>query len=64
MPHVSVGTRRGELLISLRVEKYLPGRGKQDKPAEDENVAQDVQGIKMSIAFPAEQRVPKMACVV
>ena len=40
--HMRIGSRRGELLVSLCCEQHLPGGGKYDEPAEDENVAQDV----------------------
>jgi hypothetical protein len=51
-------------MLLLGGMEHAPGGCEEDEAAGDQHIAQEVQGVQVRIAPPAEQRLPEVAGVV
>jgi hypothetical protein len=62
--HPGVWAAHGEPPFALRRVEDSPGRGEKSGPSEDEEVAENMDGVRMRISLEAEKRVPEVSSIV
>ena len=64
MPQVGVRARGGEVMPLLGCMEHAPGGRQEDEASGDRDIAQEVQGVQVRVASPAEQGLPEVAGIV
>src|SRR5712691_5487367 len=64
MAHISIGPGRCELTLTLGGVEHTPRCGEEQESSKNQQVARDMDWVRMRVAPEAQERVPEMAEVV
>ena len=64
MSYPCVESVHSEFVMLLRLVEHSPCRGKHQETSDDDDIAEDMQWIKVRVEFPPDQRVPEVSRLV